>query len=174
MARRAFAPRRNLKDQVAANQRQMAAFSPDGKAPPLPASLEYLGEPERVIKHKSEKEELEGSVLKEVGEIILLSPNVVLAWRVNGGAAQAEDGIFRIWFYRWIKRPSKEMTLPDFLCVLRSGKLAALEAKKRAWKFTGTDREKAQKSFIDAIISRGGVGGFVTCAEDAQRILNGG
>lgn len=168
---RKFATRKSLKDQVRANQAWAAFASPDGKAPPLPESIKHLGEPKRIITHRSEKEELEGSVLKEVGEIILLSPNVVLAWRQNGGAAQAPDGVFRIWFYRWLKRPVKEMVLVDFLGVLKSGHMLAIECKRRDWKFTNTPREAAQFAFIRTIQGSGGRGGFVTSAEQAQALL---
>lgn len=168
---RKFAPRKSLKDQVKANQAAMRAMSPTGTAPPLPASLEYLGKAKRVITHRSEKEELEGSVLKEVGEIILLSPKVALAWRQNGGAAQAPDGVFRIWFYRWIKRPVKEMVLVDFVGMLKDGRMLAIECKRRDWKYTGTDREKAQMAFIVTVQANGGRGGFVTNAEQALEIL---
>jgi hypothetical protein len=168
---RRLAPRKSLKDQVKANAAWAAFASPTGTAPPLPASLEYLGKPKRVITHRSEKEELEGSVLKEVGEIILLSPNVVLAWRQNGGAAQASDGVFRIWFYRWIKRPIKEMVLVDFVGVLKDGHMFAIECKRRDWKYAATEREESQFNFLHEIIKSGGKAGFATSAEQALQIL---
>ncbi len=173
VARRAFAPKRSLKDQVADNQRIAAFYAKDGKAPDLPHSPQYLGEPKRKITHKSDKEELEGSVLKEVGEIILLAPSVLIAWRQNGGAAQAADGVFRIWFYRWIKRPVDKMVLVDFLGILKYplGRMLAIECKRRHWHYTGTEREVKQKAFIDSVIASGGRGGFVTSAEQALALL---
>lgn len=168
MAVRKFAPRKSLRDTLLENNaadRHYAAMY--GKEPMAQSQIK----PKRVITHRSEKEELEGSVLREVGEIILLSPKVALAWRQNGGAAQAPDGVFRIWFYRWIKRPVKEMVLVDFVGMLKDGRMLAIECKRRDWKFTGTDREEAQSMFIKNIVAHGGVGGFVTSAEQALQIL---
>ena len=124
----------------------------------------------RIVVNRSEKEELEGAVMQEVAEVILLCPNVILAWRQNGGAAPAADGVFRIWYYRWLKRPTK-MLLPDFMCVLRDGRLGVIECKRRDWHYTGTDREVAQKAFINRIIATGGRGAFVTSAAQALALL---
>ena len=64
-----------------------------------------------------------------------------------------------------------DMTISDYVCLKKNGKLAAIECKWRGWHFTGTPREKQQDAFIQAIRSSGGVGGFVTCAEQALEIL---
>lgn len=42
-----------------------------------------------------------------------------------------------------------------------------------SWKRVSGTRELQQSNFIDVVKSAGGVGGFVTCAEDAMEILNG-
>ncbi len=167
MARR-YPVRKSLRDELLANNRADRFLALMAGKEPMTQSVVA---PKRIIKHKSDKEELEGSVLREVGEIILLSPNVVLAWRQNGGAAQAADGVFRIWFYRWVKRPIKEFVLVDFLGVLKSGNMFALECKRRDWKYAGTEREISQGNFMAEIIKSGGKAAFVTSAEQALAVL---
>ena len=150
---------------------QEAMFGDLRRAKGMPEPAPIILGPKRVIQHRSEKEELEGSVLKEVGKVIALSPNVVMAWRQNGGAAQAADGVFRIWFYRWVKAPVKEIVLVDFVGVLKSGFMFAIECKRRDWHYAASDREIAQANFMGQVKARGGKAGFVTCAEQAQAIL---
>jgi hypothetical protein len=171
IARRGRTVRKSLRDTLDTNAKSLNTLLALAGKPPMPIPASVAMGTKRVITHHSEKEELEGAVMREVAEIILLSPRVHLAWRQNGGAAQAPDGIFRIWFYRWVKRPVKEMVLVDFLGVLQSGHMLAIECKRRDWHYTGTEREQAQKAFIDRIIAAGGRGGFVTNAEQALAIL---
>lgn len=52
-----------------------------------------------------------------------------------------------------------------------SGRLVAIEVKKQGWKYTGTDRELAQKAFIDWVIARGGVAGFCASVEDFLNLI---
>lgn len=109
--------------------------------------------------------------MREVADVIILSPNVLTAWRQNTGSLPNANGA-PIWFYRFVKW-TDEMTLVDYLCVLKSGKLAALECKRKGWKYTGTPREKKQDAFIQSVRGCGGRGGFVTSAEQAIEILAG-
>ena len=125
----------------------------------------------RVVTNRSEPGELEAAVMREVADVIILSSNVLLAWRQNSGSIQDMRGV-PVSFYKWVKW-TEEMTLVDYLCMLRSGKFAALECKRKGWKYTGTPREKKQDAFIQAARGAGGRGGFVTCGEDALEILGG-
>lgn len=170
-----FPPRKpTFRAQMAANNaanRGMEAMYGDRRVEKGIAAPDFPELPaKRVIQHHSDKEELEASVMREVADVILLCPRVILCWRQNGGAAQAADGVFRIWYYRWVKRP-KKMRLPDFMCVLDSGKLGVIECKRRDWQYAGTEREQEQKAFIDRIVATGGRGGFATSAEQALQII---
>ena len=125
----------------------------------------------RVVTNRSEPGELEAAVMREVADAIILAPSVVIAWRQNTGSLRNASGA-PIWFYKFVKW-TEEMTLVDYLCILKSGQIAALECKRKGWKYTGTPREKKQDAFIQAVRSGGGRGGFVTSAEQALEILAG-
>lgn len=167
-SRRGRLIRKSLRETMATNNLWDKFYAKSHGMEPV-AQVEVKAK--RVIQNHSGKDELEGAVMREVGEVILLCPNVILAWRQNGGAAQAADGVFRIWYYRWLKRPTK-MRLPDYMCVLKDGRMGVIECKRRDWKYTGTEREAEQKAFIDRIIASGGRGGFVTSADQALKILS--
>lgn len=134
-----------------------------------PESLKHLDKPKRVMTKRMDDDDRESAVMTEVGQAIALSPNVLCAWRANSGSMRDDRGV-PIWFYKWVKR-LEDMTLSDYICVMRSGYMTALECKWRGWQYTGTPREKEQDAFIQAIRSTGGRGGFVTCAEQALEIL---
>ena len=105
--------------------------------------------PKRIITQRMADEDREEAVMVEVGDAIRLSASVLLAWRQNSGSLTDDRGV-PIWFYRKVKGMD-DMTISDYVC--------------------GTPRETAQDAFIQAIRSSGGVGGFVTCAEQALEIL---
>ena len=130
-------------------------------APPKPRKASVASDPH----------ELEASVQREVFSVLAKHPGVLFAVRQNSGAAMS--GNVPIWFYRWARRNGIEMTLTDFWGMLRDGRMFALECKKRSWKKVSGTREMQQQAFIDVVKSAGGIGGFVTCAEDAMEILNG-
>ena len=46
------------------------------------------------------------------------------------------------------------------------GVFTAIEVKRSSWKYTGTEREKAQKAFIDIIKNLGGFAQFVADPEE--------
>ena len=125
--------------------------------------------PKRIITQRMADEDREEAVMVEVGDAIRLSASVLLAWRQNSGSLTDDRGV-PIWFYRKVKGMD-DMTISDYVCLKKNGKLAVIECKWRGWHFTGTPREKAQDAFIQALRSSGGVGGFVTCAEQALEIL---
>jgi hypothetical protein len=165
MAARKFAPRKSLRDTLAENNaadRYYAAMH--GKEPMVQSQIA----PKRVYKKRTEDEDTEAAVMREVTQIVAGHRNVIWALRANSGMIYNEGGA-PVWFYRWIKN-NDDMTLTDIWGLARFG-LFALEAKHRQWHYTGTPREKAQDAFIQAIRAAGGRGGFVTCAEQAIEIL---
>lgn len=96
-----------------------------------------------------------------------------LLWRNNVGAMQDENG--RVIRYglanesKEINRKVKSSDLIGMHPVLITpemvgstiGQFVAIETKKPGWKYTGTEREVAQKKFIELVLSRGGWGQFV-------------
>ena len=159
----------DLRDQIKAGQAASKLYAAGRPLMETPESLKYLDKPKRVITRRMDDDDRESKVMSEVGQAIALSSNVLIAWRQNSGSIRDERGV-PIWFWKWIKCMD-EMTLSVYVCVMRSGYLAAIECKWRGWHYTGTPREKEQDAFIQAIRSTGGRGGFVTCAEQAIEIL---
>jgi len=53
----------------------------------------------------------------------------------------------------------------------RCGVFIAIEVKKEGWKYTGTQREVAQKAFIDFIIAHSGIAGFATSVDDFLKLI---
>ena len=118
----------------------------------------------------SDPHQLEASAQREVFSVLAKHPAVLFAVRQNSGAAMSADT--PIWFYRWARRNGVEMTLTDFWGMLRDGRMFAMECKRRDWRKVSGAREIQQQAFIDVVKSAGGVGGFVTCAEDAIALLS--
>ena len=80
------------------------------------------------------------------------------------------------------KKINKKNKSSDFIGILpititqamvgkKVGVFLAIEMKKEGWRYTGTDREKAQKKFIGIIKKHGGKGGFVASVEDLTEII---
>lgn len=164
MTKRVF-NRRSLRDAYAESNRADRFYAAMAGKPP---QEQVAIAPKREIINRSPADDLEAAVMREVTTVLAGHKNVIFALRSNSGSMLDANGA-PIWFYRWIKN-SEDMTLTDFWGLARDG-LFALEAKRRDWTYTGTQRERAQKAFIDTILRTGGRAGFVTCAEDAIRIL---
>lgn len=117
----------------------------------------------------------EAAVMREVADVIDKHPKILFAVRQNSGAATI--GNTPIWFWKWLRRRGVEMTLTDIWGMLTDGRMFAIEGKERNWKHVGTGdtekaiRERRQEAFINVVKSAGGVGGFVTSAEQAMEIL---
>ena len=123
--------------------------------------------PKREIVNRSAPDDLEAAVSDEVEEVLIAHPAVIFAVRQNSGATADY-----VSFWKWVKwRGDDPATLPDYWGLARFG-LFALEAKRRNWHYTGTDRERKQKSFIDMVNAHGGRAGFVTSGAAALEILN--
>jgi hypothetical protein len=113
----------------------------------------------------------ENEVLREVAQLLSVHPKVLFAVRQNSGMAYNEAKA-PIYFYRWVKSKVK-MRISDFWGMLTDGRMFALECKNRTWTKPSGARELEQQAFLDAVKNAGGVSGFVTSAEQAQRIIEG-
>lgn len=98
----------------------------------------------------------------------------VTLWRNNSGAATDETG--RLIHYglgndssavnRHIKSSDLIGITPVVITQDMVGKtvgiFTSIEVKRPGWKFHGTEREQAQKRWVDLIIKQGGIGCFAT------------
>jgi hypothetical protein len=93
-----------------------------------------------------------------------------LLWRNNCGAFKDDRGV---WIRYGLANESKAMnsnikssdligikptTITPEMVGATIGVFVAIETKAPGWKFKGTEREVAQKKFIDLVNSKGGVG----------------
>ena len=174
--------RDHMSQMNAANAGMEAMFGDRREAKGFDAPLPIVMKPKREIVNRSDPNELEGAVLKEVGEVLAAHPNVIMCVRQNSGSISDDRGV-PIWFYRWVKNRA-EMTITDYWgfgrwesrdanmnpCMVFAP--FAIECKRRDWKQNyNSERENAQNSFIDFIIRMGGRGGFCTSAHQALAIL---
>ena len=120
----------------------------------------------------SDANELEAAVMREVASVVAKHPKVLYAVRQNSGGAQDQYGV-PIFFYRFLRLNGHDMTLTDVWGVTTTGKLFAIEAKRRNWTRVSGTREERQRKCIEVVKSVGGIGGFVTSGEQAMEILDG-
>lgn len=116
---------------------------------------------------------LENDVNAAVADVLAAHPMVLFAVRQNSGALpyQAASGkVIPVWFYRWVKKPAR-MRIVDHWGLLTDGRMVALESKRPGWKGPTDQREFEQLEFINNVKAAGGIGGFVTCAEEALALL---
>jgi len=167
-----------LQDTMEANaggNRFYAAAYGKSMPPELEAPVREAKKP-RAAPVKREVDTSEGSVMTDIAEVYKTHPNILFAVRQNSGAAKIGDT--PIWFWKWLRRNGVEMTLTDTWGMLVNGRMFAIEAKERGWKSVGAGdsakavRERRQQAFINVVKSGGGVGGFVTSAEQAMQILD--
>ena len=60
----------------------------------------------------------------------------------------------------------------DLIGVMHPGTFIAVECKRQGWTYKGTDRETAQKRFIDLVRSNRGIAGFCSSVEDFEVLLD--
>ena len=167
-----------LQDTMEANaggNRFYAAAYGKPMPPELEAPVREAKKPRAAIVTK-DSDNSEASVMTDIAEVYKTHPNILFAVRQNSGAAKIGDT--PIWFWKWLRRNGVEMTLTDTWGMLVNGRMFAIEAKERGWKSVGAGdsakavRERRQLAFINVVKSGGGVGGFVTSAEQAREILD--
>lgn len=117
----------------------------------------------------------EAPVIAGVGELLAAHPQVLIAIRQNTGAMHVEGPGGRpypIWFYKLVKQPSDEVTIPDFWGFLRNAKPFAIECKRPSWRAPRDERELKQLAFIRMVVDElGGVGGFARSVDEAKALL---
>lgn len=96
----------------------------------------------------------------------------VTLWRNNSGAAFNRDGRpVRFGLGNDSRLLSAAMKSSDLIGIASNGRFIALEIKKPGWHFRGTEREIAQRNFIDHVRRNSGIAGFVTSVEDMTVLL---
>jgi len=167
-----------LQDTMEANAKAMRGLCVLGgkQMPPELEAPDRKPVKVRAAPVKREVDTSEGSVMTDIAEVYKTHPNILFAVRQNSGAAKIGDT--PIWFWKWLRRNGVEMTLTDTWGMLVNGRMFAIEAKERGWKSVGAGdsakavRERRQLAFINVVKSGGGVGGFVTSAEQARERLD--
>ena len=167
--------KKSLRDTMRENQRGLDHYALlYGK----PQTQHIAVKPKREIVNHTDASELEASVISEVSSLLANHPQVLFAVRQNSGAAflKGRDGKdMPVWFYKIIESPCN-MRIADFWGILRGGgRLFAFEAKRRSWTKPTDQREMEQSEFLNMIEACGGIGRFVTCAEDvidALKVVN--
>jgi hypothetical protein len=128
----------------------------------------------------SDGRELESSVIKAVGHLLCVHPQVLIALRMNSGMATNDNGA-PVWFMRWLRMP-EPMRMSDFAGWLRDGNDVfgvrkqipfAIECKRPGWSKPTDKREREQAAYLSFIRACGGRAGFATSVEQAQNILEG-
>jgi hypothetical protein len=158
-----------------AQRARYEADNPESRMPALPKKR--APRPEGVdidaIHRKQPSADLEGPVLAAVGELLAAHPSVLLAVRQNSGAMPYQNSAGRmvpVWFYKLIRKPEK-VRITDYWGFLINGKPFAFECKKPSWREPHGDRELEQSAFIDLIKRAGGIGAFITDAEQVNAML---
>jgi len=90
-------------------------------------------------------------------------------WRVfrnNLGAGKLEDGSFIRWgLCNESAQVNKQIKSSDLIGWDNEGRFVALECKAPGWRYTGTDREKAQRKWLELVVAAGGIGKFINGPE---------
>ena len=162
-------PRKTLRETLLENQKAESAWA-NAYGKPLRDDLEPVAEKRTNTKRMAD-DDREESVMREVAALLAIHPKVLFAVRQNSGMSENASGT-PIWFYRWVRSRTK-MRVTDFWGMLTDGRMFACEAKNRLWKAPSGEREMEQQAFLDTVAKAGGVSGFVTSAEQAQRIIEG-
>jgi hypothetical protein len=96
-------------------------------------------------------------------------------WRNNSGACEDKTGRqIRYGLGNDSAKLNKVFKSADLIGVAPGGRFLAVECKARGWKYRGTEREVAQKAFLDRVRMLGGVACFASSVEDVRQEINKG
>jgi len=95
-------------------------------------------------------------------------------WRNNNGACVDQTGrMIRYGLANDSSKVNKHIKSSDLIGITpvrvgyhTYGVFTSIEVKKAGWKYTGTDREKAQLAWIELVVAMGGIAKFATSKED--------
>ena len=152
-----------LRDNLAAHEHYAAMT---GK--PIPDHIPRPGAKQTRTPHVPSPLD-EAAISKAIWSLLQSHPLVVLAVRINSGAARSDDGA-HVQFHRWCK-PKSGMRMSDDVCVLRGGIICCIEVKRGDWRGPSGDREREQDQFLLAVRKAGGRAGFATSVDMALRII---
>jgi len=96
-------------------------------------------------------------------------------WRNNSGVLPDRKGRpVRFGLGNDSGKINKNFKSADLIGMSRTGVFMAVEVKHPGWKSPQNEREKAQWAFLLDVVTKGGIGFFVTSVEDfTRRITNG-
>ena len=163
-----------MRETLAANEAALKAMSPTGELGPMQEQFDRNRLPPKRA-HKRTGEPVEADVLRAVGELLAVHPQVLLAIRQNSGSLPYQDSTGRlipIWFFKIVKAPHK-IRLSDYWGLLKDGRMWAIECKRPTWKGLKDGRELEQDFFLSLIRHAGGRAGFARSVDEAQSILDG-
>ncbi len=96
----------------------------------------------------------------------------ILLWRNNSGVLKNIDGTpVRYGLCNESKKINKKFKSSDLIGLTQDGIFVAIEVKEEGWKYSGDEREVAQKHFIDYIKSKKGIAGFAASVQDFKNII---
>ena len=164
-----------MRDQMANSEQSQLATSLTGKLHPVMQRMfdENRLPPKR--SHKRTGEPVEADVLRAVGELLAVHPQVLLAIRQNSGSLPYQDSTGRlhpIWFFKIVKAPRK-IRLSDYWGLFKNGRMWAIECKRASWKGSKDARELEQDLFLQTVRECGGKAGFARSVDEAKSILDG-
>ena len=163
--------KKTLRETMLANQQAMDELAKITGKPQV--SLGYV-KPKREVVNHSDKNELEAAVLREVGQLLAIHPQVAFAVRQNSGAAWmrgAGGKDMPVSFYKMVRVP-EPMVVTDYWGIMRDGRLLAIECKRRSWTKPTDERERNQAAFLNMVNDFGGIGIFATCAENVEAVFS--
>jgi hypothetical protein len=115
---------------------------------------------------------LEQEVVRAIGALLASHPKVLFAVRQNAGAAsyEAKPGKWApVFFYKIVT--GQRVRISDYWGILKDGRMLALEVKREGWKKPRDTREFEQAAFLMMVRNVGGIGAFVTSADEALALL---
>lgn len=96
----------------------------------------------------------------------------IYLWRNNSGVLRDDRGVpVRFGLGNDSSRINAVLKSSDLIGIMPDGRFIAIEVKAPGWRGPRTERERAQKAFIDLVRRQGGVAGFVTSIEEFKRCL---